>query len=238
MSRLNSNEIENIVDDGAFYHLYQPLYRLADWKLYGYEAFLRTEHLNNPEVLFHNAREFKSLYQLDVSSISKAVHIHQNKYKKSNVKLFVNVFPSTLVHNNFLDFINEFVSTLLVQPQNIVFEINEAEEISDFHSIKQVISLLKTQGFGIALDDVGKGSYSFRHLVDLEIDFIKLDRYFSFNLSKCKRKQRFIKSLVEYCDKDICLILEGIENEADLAMAKMLKVPIAQGYLLGKPSLL
>jgi EAL domain-containing protein (putative c-di-GMP-specific phosphodiesterase class I) len=235
---MGSLNLEKIMEYKAFYHLYQPLYRLADWKLCGYEAFLRTEFMDNPEVLFRIARESGKLYGLDISSISQAVHSYQNKYKNSNLKLFINVFPSTLVHKNFLEFLDRFTSALLFQPQNIVFEINEAEEINDFNSIKQAISLLKTYGYHIALDDVGKGFYSFRHLVELEVDFIKLDRYFSFNLSKSERKQRVVKSLVEYCDKDIFLILEGIENAEDLTIAKMLKVPIAQGYLLGKPSFL
>jgi EAL domain-containing protein (putative c-di-GMP-specific phosphodiesterase class I) len=75
-------------------------------------------------------------------------------------------------------------------------------------------------------------------ILELEPDFIKLDRLFSLDLSKSTSKQKMISLFVEYCKNNTKLILEGIETPEDLAIAKCLGVDIGQGYVLDMPKLL
>ncbi|HDJ1468230.1 TPA: EAL domain-containing protein [Clostridioides difficile] len=76
-------------------------------------------------------------------------------------------------------------------------------------------------------------------IIELEPDYLKLDRYFSQDLKSSKQKQSLISFFLNYCQEyKSQLILEGLENEMDMEMAKSLGIPIAQGYLLGKPALL
>ncbi|QYY43226.1 EAL domain-containing protein [Aneurinibacillus thermoaerophilus] len=236
--KFSEKDLDTILSKKMFYHLYQPLYNLSNWKIYGYEAFFRTEQVNNPELFFLLAKKYQKLYELDILSIFHAIATYWRKRKGFESKLFINIFPSTIIHPEFTRFLNEVTSIFTFKTKNIVFEINEQEEITDFSLIKKAICSLKEQGFQIALDDVGKGFYSLRHLIELEPDFIKLDKYFSHNLSNCEKKQNLIKSLIDYCNEEIVLILEGIEKAEDLAIAKVLHVPIVQGYLLDKPSIL
>ncbi|MDP4086381.1 MAG: EAL domain-containing protein [Bacillota bacterium] len=62
-------------------------------------------------------------------------------------------------------------------------------------------------------------------IIELEPHYIKLDHYFSINLSKSRYKQEMIKSLLHYSEKfDIQVDIEGIESESDLVMAKRLGI--------------
>ena len=90
-------------------------------------------------------------------------------------------------------------------------------------------------GFRLAIDDLGNGSSSLRKVVELQPDFVKLDKYFSENLSLSIRKQRLIKLLVEFCKGDSQIVLEGIEQKEDHDIGKKLGVDLGQGYYIGKP---
>lgn len=228
-------QTKKVIENKLFHHVYQPLYFLSDWSLLGYEAFLRSQYFVAPELLFQNAERLDKLYELDILSLFKAVVSYTPKNRALQTSVFVNIFPSTLLHPDFHCFVDGLLSDYAVSKGEIVLEINESQEINDVKSMRNMLSFLRQNGFQIALDDVGKGSASLKSLVEFEPDFIKLDRYFSIDLSVCLRKQRLIELLVGYCKDDAYLILEGIEKSEDLAIAKLLGVDIGQGYLLGKP---
>ncbi|UOF89066.1 EAL domain-containing protein [Fodinisporobacter ferrooxydans] len=226
--------IDTIIHSNTFHHFFQPLYHLSNWSLYGNEALFRTNSGENPETVFFTALKRKKLYELDMASISKAISFY-SKFNPNNF-LFVNVFPSTLENPFFMRFIYNIINKYGGSNKNIVFEIVESQEIKDIKSLSTIISFLQQNGFRVALDDIGKGSMSFQKLIELSPDFIKLDRYFSMDLSISNKKQKLIQLFVNYCESNVELILEGIEKETDLAVAKCLGVSIGQGYLLGMPN--
>ncbi|WP_077214888.1 EAL domain-containing protein [Bacillus dakarensis] len=221
-------------------HAYQPLWQLHNWKVYGYEALLRfTEGAQNQniEAIFDEARREGSLYELDTLSISKAISSFPFEQSLSEL-LFINIFPSTLLNDQF----ESFIEQLLIQyPQaigRIVFELNETkneEHIWRIQELKEKIKFLKEKNFIIALDDIGKGAAGLQKIVEFSPDIIKVDQYFSRELFTSKDKQQLLSLLVQYSKQRMILILEGLEQEMDLAIAKTLQVPVAQGYLLGKP---
>lgn len=221
-------------------HAYQPIWKLDNWKLYGYEALLRFSDgycQGNIEAAFEKVRDEGDLYELDIMSISKAVSHFPFQHYYSE-RLFVNIFPSTLLNEKFESFITQL---LIEHPQakgKVVIELNESreeEQIWMIPKLKEKITFLKSQNFYIALDDVGKGVATLQKIIEFSPDYIKLDRYFARELYRSKEKQKMVTLLVEYTRSGMTLILEGIEQEIDLAKAKSLNVPIAQGFLLGRP---
>ncbi|PWA12698.1 hypothetical protein DCC39_04485 [Pueribacillus theae] len=225
--------LEDIIREKNFYHVFQPLYDLENWEVLGYEALLRCKFFSNPEELFQLVKEKNRLFELDRLSILRALALLDNF---GYTTLFLNVYPSTLVHPHFPGLLEKQVDRFLLN-HTIVFEINEAEHIPDMGLLRRTLHLLKEKGYAIALDDFGKGESSMRSVMQLELDFVKLDRYFSTNLSGSMEKQNMIQHLLEICQqKKMLLILEGIEEPIDLAVAKVLGVHLGQGYLLKKPT--
>jgi EAL domain-containing protein (putative c-di-GMP-specific phosphodiesterase class I) len=218
-------------------HHFQSLWELGNWSVYGYEALYRPEGNMNPEIFFQNAREMNTLYEFDTFSILKAV---EGFTLIGEIQLFINIYPSTLLHENFPAFINSIMAEYPMAKGKLVFELNESnveEHIWNMSELKSRILWLRSIKLLVALDDFGKGTASLQKIIEFAPDYIKLDRFFSNGLSENKKKQHMISLIVQYCSKfGSNVILEGIEKPVDLAMARFLKVKFGQGYLLGIPS--
>jgi EAL domain-containing protein (putative c-di-GMP-specific phosphodiesterase class I) len=229
---------DRLLREKQFFHMYQPLFSLSNWDIYGYEGLFRSEFCMNPEDVFRLAKTNGRLYELDTQSLFQAL-LTFSKYRKNNKNLiFVNVFPSTLSNPSFFYFLEQSLNQITIPYQRIVLEINEGETIEDIKAFRQIVFRLKNYGFLIAIDDLGKGFSKIQRVIELEPNFIKLDRYFSVDLSLSTQKQRLIPLVMDFCKGCAETILEGIEEPKDLATAKLLGVSIAQGFLLGKPGLL
>jgi len=229
-------DIDFIIRKKQFHHVYQPVYDLRSWEIYGVEVLIRCEFFDSAELLFQVAAKEQKLYELDTCSIHYALAIYKEYAEKQNTKWFLNVFPSTLVHPCFQNFLAQ-ISGIPHRADHLIFEMNEAEQITDMAALKEAVAALKARpGFAIAIDDFGNGDASIRNLVELQPKYVKLDRFFSANLSASAAKQNMVKMLVEFCrENNMHLILEGIETPKDLAAAKRLGVRLGQGFLLGKP---
>jgi len=237
MPDANDALLETVLREKRLYHVCQPLYELKAWRLFGYEVLLRSDLFDGPEPLFRTAMQADRLFELDTFSMFHAISAYDDYRRSKHAKWFVNVFPSTLVHPDFLPFL-ESIRGFAFPNKNVVIEVNEAERIADMPELKNVISYVKTQlGFAVALDDVGNGHASLQAIVELEPDIVKLDRYFSSHLFGSKPKQSMVQMLARFCqDSGIRLVLEGIEDPKDLATAKALGVHLGQGFLLGAPA--
>lgn len=227
--------IEELIINNDFFHHYQPVYDIQDWRLIGHESLFRTENNTPPENVFNNAKIEKKLYELDSRSIHKACYTYAKAgYFSRCENLFLNVFPSTLTNPLFPTLVNKIINENGISSQQIILEINE-EETYDFETTKKIILELKKLGIGIAIDDCGKGYSSLRSIIELYPDFVKLDKYFLKDINQ--QKIDVIKFLLQFCNKyDSQLIIEGIEDATILALLKSLGVQYAQGYLLGRPS--
>lgn len=176
------------------------------------------------------------LFEMDIYSIKNSIE-NFPFFSMYNPLLFLNIYPSTLLHSEFEGFIKDLVREHSYLIGRVVFELNETLEeyhTWDIPELKEKVSLIKNHGFYVALDDVGQGAATLQHIIEMKPNYIKLDKYFSKELAESKEKQALISFFTEYRNQSI-LILEGIEREIDLAQAILLNVQIAQGYLLGKP---
>jgi EAL domain-containing protein (putative c-di-GMP-specific phosphodiesterase class I) len=226
-------EIRKLIEKRSIYHAFQPIYNLSQWNLYGFEALLRCADYN-PETMFQNALSEGSLFELDTFSISEAV-LSFFRSPNYNSLLFINAFPSTLIHPHFLEKMAQLIQLNPINPKRIIIEINESE-IENFDLLQSNVTELRNMGFRFALDDVGKGIVKLSEFTELNPEIVKIDKSFSFELSLSQNKQTTIQRLIDFCNNDIQLVLEGIEKAEDLAMAKSLGVPFAQGFILGRPN--
>jgi len=216
-----------------FHYFYQSLYDIDTFTPIGSEIFLRSDM--NPDLLFSEAKAVNKLFELETKSIFKLLKVCN---LINHRQLFINIYPSTVLHNDFPVFIQYVAHQFPHTKDKIVFEVIESEQILDevFQSFKKRINLIRGLGYHIALDDVGKGWSSVSMLIELEPKYIKLDRYFSLNLDESALKREIIKLIIQYAEfSNSKVVLEGIEKESELATSKILGVHIGQGFLLHKP---
>ncbi|MGM8366733.1 EAL domain-containing protein, partial [Virgibacillus sp. W0181] len=170
--------IKKFIKYKKFCHYFQPIYNLDNRKKVGYEALIRSKNFSNPKHIFQVAKENNQLYELDSQSIYKAIlAYHSTELSRKNGYLFLNILPSTILKQELPSFLEQIMLENNLQSQQIVLEISESEIIKDFVSFKKQLRELKIQGFLIAIDDVGKGFSDMQTMIELEADYLKLDRY-------------------------------------------------------------
>ncbi|MEW4230261.1 EAL domain-containing protein [Priestia megaterium] len=231
--------LNHILKEQKFQFFYQPIYDLNTWHIFAFESLLRVpdQPKLHIEELFSNARLNQTLYKVDTAAIEGAVETFPFTLFTEQ-QLFINLFPSTLLDPRFEYFLYQLMMKHPEAQGNIVFELNEsAKEQASWAApeLANKIQWLNQSGIPIAIDDVGAGSATLKQIIEYKPKYIKLDRYFAKNLASSKEKQQIVQLLTNYNVECTTLILEGIEDEKDLATACALNVPFAQGYLLGKP---
>jgi EAL domain-containing protein (putative c-di-GMP-specific phosphodiesterase class I) len=179
--------------------------------------------------IFRKAQLFGEHTLLDRNLIIKAQQLFRGL---KDYSLFINIFPSTLLEEDFIFWWDNHSEKL----PNIVLELSESEPISDWQSVKFVLKQLRDRNIRIAIDDLGQGHSSLQHWIELEPEYVKIDRYYMMDIIRNERKQRIIEGLIKMLGDTTQLIFEGVEDIETLKTAKDLGVSCAQGYLLGMPS--
>ncbi|WP_421383740.1 EAL domain-containing protein [Bacillus salacetis] len=233
-----SLKLSDIITEGKFWNVFQPVYEISSNSLIGYESLFRCDFASNPELVFYHAKKTGILYELDTAAIKRSINVFNDYFLQKNMSfpyLSVNLYPSTIKHPFFVQFLHKLLEDVKLPPEKVVLEINEAEQNDDFVKFRNVLYELKSQGFLIAMDDLGKGNSSLKMVLELEPQILKIDRYFSQELSTNTKKQRLLEAIVEFTKDETSFILEGIETEEDLNAAKNIGIQLAQGYFLGRP---
>jgi hypothetical protein len=89
----------------------------------------------------------------------------------------------------------------------------------------------------VAVDDAGAGYAGLTHILSLRPDFVKLDRALIEGVHEDEAKASLVEMLGMFTSRiDSWILAEGIEEQAELERLLQLDVPLAQGYLLGRPA--
>ncbi len=111
-----------------------------------------------------------------------------------------------------------------------------AAEIDDYPTLQLRLDALRAGRVRLAVDDAGAGYASFRHIVQLAPDIIKADVALTRGINVYPARQALVRTLARFArDTGAAMITEGVETAEELAVIRRLRVPFAQGYLLGRP---
>lgn len=118
----------------------------------------------------------------------------------------------------------------------MVLEITEHDIIEDYEALSEKLEPLRQEGLRIAVDDAGAGYASFRHILRLLPDVIKLDMSLTRDLDSDITRRSLAASLVSFArETGARLVAEGVETQAELDALKRLGVDKAQGFHLYQP---
>ncbi len=108
--------------------------------------------------------------------------------------------------------------------------------MQDLDRSTRCATALRDLGVRIALDDFGSGYSSLGYLHRIPIENLKLDRSFVHNIGQSIRCVHMVSSVIELARTlGIHTTIEGIENQAQLDVARKARCERVQGFLLGKP---
>lgn len=209
---------------------YQPIYRLEDKVIDGFESLSRfqTDPYRSPDQWFADAATVGLGADLELEAIRRAFaalpRLPDHPY------ITVNVAPGTMLTS-------AFDAVMAGIPgERVVVEITEHTKIENFGTLRPKLRALQKRGFRIAVDDAGTGYAGLHLILALKPDLIKLDRLLIENIANDPAKRSLAAALTGFArETGAGIVAEGVETEAELEMLKPLGVTWAQGYLLGRP---
>jgi EAL domain-containing protein (putative c-di-GMP-specific phosphodiesterase class I) len=149
--------------------------------------------------------------------------------------LSINLSGYDLISEHIVDEIIERVKASGVDPRLLEFEVTETAMMPDTRRASKNLQRLAALGHQLALDDFGAGYSNFSYLRTLPINKLKVDRSFMEDLGD-PMTERVLHSLVGTARTlGVHCLLEGIETELDLVIAKRVGAQSVQGFLFGRP---
>ncbi len=217
--------------------LFQPQFDLGKDKIVGAEALARWNSpivgQIGPDLFIKIAEESGLIASITLTVLEKAISALQGWENK--IPLSINLSGHDLLSEQIIDKIIDQVELSGLAPTLIEFEVTETAMMVDTRKASANMLRLANLGHPLALDDFGTGYSNFNYLRTLPINKLKVDRSFMENLTD-PMTEKMLHSLSGMARTlGVHCLLEGIENELELLMAKRVGAQSVQGYLFGMP---
>lgn len=210
--------------------LYQPIYNLALKKVTGYEALSRfsTEPYRTPDIWFSEALQVGLGHELESKALGLALaglgDLNDEEY------VSINVSPGFIMSN-------DLAYLLEGSPlERVILEITEHTSIDDYRGLAERTGPLRKKGLRIAVDDAGAGYASFRHILSLEPNLIKLDASIVRDIDTDFSRRALAIAFISFAKATNCeIVAEGVETEAQFIALQQLGIDRIQGNFVGEP---
>ena len=224
----------------ALYPVFQPIASLENASIYAHEALIRGPQgtpLHTPDALLRAAADEDLDYEFEFACVIAAMQMWGTMQAPG--RLFVNISANALTHffdERGSDDLLRLVTGLGVVPRMLVLEITEHERVQDMDHLMGVVQKIRTVGMSIALDDFGDGRSSLRLWSQIKPEVVKIDKYFTKDISAHGDKLKTIQALQQIAAVfGSELVAEGIETAEDMRVLRDLGITFGQGYFLGYP---
>lgn len=227
-SSLSRREIEAVIEHRRLRSVFQPVVNLTGSSTVGFEALTRFSDGTPPDRRFTEAERVGLGPALELACLTEALCAADRLPKDR--WLSVNVSPGLVLAG---DGLRRLVAAIR---RPLVLELTEHEPVDDYHRLRAAI-----RGLGrdvrMAIDDAGAGFASFRHILELRPDFVKLDIAMVRGIDSDPARQALVAGMQYFATRTkATLIAEGIETVDERRTLAHLDVTLGQGYLLGRPA--
>ena len=222
--------IERAISEDGLHMVFQPVVDLATSDVVGVEALGRfgIRPRRPPDQWFAEAASVGLGVELEVAAARKA--IEHAPSLPDGMFLSINVSPGTVCTP-------QLRRALVASPrERIVLELTEHAPVDDYDTLRAEMASLREGGIRFAVDDVGAGFSSLRHVVSLRPEFIKLDIALTLGVERDTVRTALVSTMVSFAERaGTKVIAEAIETRAQLEILQDLGVGLGQGFLLGRP---
>lgn len=231
-------EFRHGLEAGEILAQYQPVVSLKTGETVGFEALARWQHptrgLLSPAEFIPIAED-EGLIDPLFTAMLRRVGDDLATWK-TPLTVALNLSPVQLVDPHLPDRTLALLAQLQIPPGQIELEITETGLLMDFDTARKTLAALKAAGVRISLDDFGTGFSSLRHLNELPIDKIKIDRSFTRRIATEAQSCQIIASMLSLGRAlGLTTVAEGVETheEADFLLSQGCE--LGQGYLFARP---
>ena len=236
------SELSQAAPRGQLVLHYQPQVRASDARVVGTEALIRWQHpvrgLLQPDDFLPAAEQQRLMLQIGSWVLREALH-HARQWRDSGVAnwpVAVNVSMVEFQSSGFVDSIADALRHAGVDGHLLELELSERMLMDDLPAVRRKLERLKHLGVRLSVDDFGTGYFSLRHLRELPIDRIKIDRSFVTDLPEGRSAEAIARAIIQMAHSlGLAVIAEGVETQAQFEILASLGCNEVQGRWTGAP---
>lgn len=237
------NDLVDAVAQGQFFLEYQPIMDNKGHQIEAVEALIRWNHpkegLITPLRFIPLAEETGMMREIGEWVIRNAVKDIQqwNEENNQSLALAVNVSKAQLrFKDELIGLIDGVLEEYSFPAALLQIEITESDTIAEHEEIVSFINELKLRNIRVALDDFGVGTSSLYHLLELDVDVVKIDRSFLRQVPASEKDTALLKGIYSTLyDLNIQLVTEGIETAEQRDFVSAKNGTYLQGFYFSKP---
>ena len=220
---------------------FQPQFDCLSGRITGAEALLRWEHdgrLVPPSDFISLAEETGLIVPMGEWVLRRACTMAQQWRERSGwpLRVAVNLSAVQLDQQDVPGLVAQVLHETGLPATALELEITESVVVRESLRAADILTQLRAQGVGIAIDDFGVGYSSFAYLRELPVDRFKLDRSFLASVPQSPGDSRLVAALIAMGHRlDVGIVAEGVETPEQAAFLVAHGCDEAQGYHLGRP---
>ncbi|RIK87602.1 MAG: sensor domain-containing phosphodiesterase [Hyphomicrobiales bacterium] len=220
---------------------YQPIVRLEDRSIAGFEALLRWEHPRRgpipPADFIPVAENCGLIVQLGLFAMQQAADdlaAWQKQVGEVPLSVSVNLSSRQLIRRDLVSDVRSVVARANIKPRCFRLELTESLVMDNPEQSAHILGKLKQIGIGLSLDDFGTGYSSLSYLTRFPFDTIKIDKSFIDDTSA--KRSVLLRSMVGMAHElGLSVVAEGVADENDALELRQMGCEYVQSFLFGPP---
>ena len=234
-------DLRRALDRGELRVAYQPIVRLEDRTIAGFEALLRWDHPKRgpigPQTFIPMAEESGLIVDLGLFAMERAARElaawQRALVVEPPIFCSVNVSSRQLLRHDLLHDLKTVIARTGVSPGSLKLELTESLVMENPEYAAQLLTRIRDLGAGLSLDDFGTGYSALSYLQRFPFDTIKVDQSFVRELAH--GKPVILRSIVRLAQElGMDVVAEGAESESEAIELYQMGCDYAQGFVFGE----
>lgn len=223
---------------------YQPIIRLDDASLVGFEALVRWNHpqrgLVPPNEFIPISESTGLIVPMTVkilhSACMQVMRWQERSASDTPLSIAVNLSGKHFGHPALVEQINTVISETGINPTYLKLELTESAVMENAETAILMLKQIKDTGVQISIDDFGTGYSSLSYLHRFPIDLLKVDRSFVSAMEENTENGEIVRTVIALAKAlNLKVVAEGIESIHQFHQLRILGCEYGQGYLFSKP---
>lgn len=221
---------------------YQPVYSLARQRFVSAEALLRLSDLElgaiSPAEFIPIAEKTGLIIEIGYLVLDETCRLIRELTGQGLAfeHISVNLSALQLLDSQLTTRILAMIASYQIDTSRLCIEITESAFIDNYEYALKLIENLRSQGIRFYLDDYGTGYSNLETVIELQLDYLKIDKSILYNAIRSDKHFGLMAGLVSiFSDFGIKVVIEGVENNIHRAIVERSKADLIQGFLLARP---
>ncbi|HUJ55768.1 MAG TPA: EAL domain-containing protein [Gaiellaceae bacterium] len=217
---------------------YQPVVRLADGSVQGFEVLARWPH---PTRGLLPAAEFLPIAEetgmvVDLGRLVLEQALDAARSWPPELSLWLNLAPAELANDRLVESLSEALERAGIDPRRMRIEVTESSVLQSEESALEAMRRLRDLGVSLTIDDFGTGYSSLSRLAEFPIESLKIPKPFVDRLVGEDVDEAFVDAILRLSDSlGLAAVGEGIEHAAQADRLRELGCLLGQGFFFGRP---